>query len=246
MPRTGGLRISTPYDAQSGTELDALTAAHTYYHSILAHFAPYVGKRVVEIGAGVGTFSRVLLQQTQASELTLIEPARSLFPILKDRFADEPRVAVVQASAEHLPDSLVADSVALVNVLEHVGDDRECLRRVRRILAPAGTVLILVPALPFLFGTLDEAFGHYRRYTKPSLRQRVLEAGLRLVRLRYFNLPGVVAWFLAGRVLKRRTLRPQDVRFFERWGAPWISRLERRWEPPLGQSLIAIARRDAR
>lgn len=55
--------------------------------------------------------------------------------------------------------------------------------------------------------------------------------------------PGVVAWFIAGRMLKRRTLQPQDIRLFERSGARWISRLERRWEPPLGQSLVAVARR---
>jgi SAM-dependent methyltransferase len=239
----GHVRTSTPCDIRSGTELDALAVAHTYYHSILTHFAPYVGKRIVEVGAGVGTFSHVLLQHTDASDLTLIEPADNLFSILKDRFSGETRVKMVHTSAEDLPGSLVADSVVLVNVLEHVADDRACLQQVHRILAPEGALLIFVPALPFLFGTLDEHFGHHRRYTKPSLGQRLLEAGFRLLHLRYFNLPGVVTWFVAGRVLKRRTLQRQDVGLYERWVAPWISRLERRWEPPIGQSLLAVARR---
>jgi len=224
-----------------GTELDALAVAHNYYRSILAYFAPYVGKRVVEVGAGIGTFSDFLLKHTEASELTLIEPADNLFPVLQDRFSGEKRVKTMHAYVEDLPRSLAADSVVLVNVLEHVADDEAFLKAIHRILVPEGTLLIFVPALPCLFGTLDAHFGHHRRYTKPSLRQRVLKAGLRLVRLRYYNSPGVVTWFLAGRVLKRRTLGPRDVGCYDRWMVPWISRLERWCEPPVGQSLIAIA-----
>ncbi len=218
-----------------------MTLAHNYYRSILTHFAPYVGKRVVEVGAGIGTFSDCLLKGSDASELTLIEPADHLFSVLRDRFSSQTRVNTLHAHIEDLPRSVHADSVVLVNVLEHVEDEGALLRAVHRILVPNGALLILVPALPCLFGTLDESFGHHRRYTKPALCRRVLGAGLRMVRLRYFNFPGVVSWFLAGRVLRRRTLRPQEVRLYERWIIPWVSRLERRWEPPVGQSLIAIA-----
>ncbi len=237
----GGLSIPPLLDKRSGAELDALTLAHNYYRSILTHFAPYVGKRTVEVGAGIGTFSDFLLKYTEVSELTLVEPADDLFQVLKNRFPGETHVKVVHAHVEDLPGSLAADSVVLVNVLEHVEDERALLQAIHKILRPEGALLVVVPALPRLFGTLDESFGHYRRYTKPALGESVLRAGLQLVRLRYFNFPGVATWFLAGRVLKRRTLHPQDIRLYERWVVPWISRLERRWEPPIGQSLIAIA-----
>jgi hypothetical protein len=61
--------------------------------------------------------------------------------------------------------------------------------------------------------------------------------------LSYFNLPGTLGWFLTGRVLRRRTLKPRHVRLYDRWVIPWLSRLEERWTPPLGQSLMAIARK---
>jgi len=114
----GCLSTSPLLDKRSGTELDALTLAHNYYRSILTHLAPYVGKRTVEVGAGIGTFSDILLKYTEASELTLVEPADDLFQVLKNRFPGETRAEVVHTHVEDLPGSLAADSVVLVNVLE--------------------------------------------------------------------------------------------------------------------------------
>jgi|SRR5579864_284707 len=224
-----------------GTELDALAVARNYYRAILAYFTPYVGRRVVEVGAGIGTFSDFLLKCTKVTELTLIEPSDTLFPVLQHRFSGETRVKIMHSYGEHLSGSVAADSVVLVNVLEHVADDSALLRVAHSALVPGGSLLVFVPAVPCLFGTLDKHFGHCRRYTKALLSQRVLKAGLRLVRLRYFNFPGVVTWFLASRVLKRRALGHLDVWLYDRWMVPLISKLERWQEPPVGQSLIAIA-----
>jgi hypothetical protein len=127
--------------------------------------------------------------------------------------------------------------------MEHVADDAEFLRSAFASLVPGGRIIIFVPALTFLYGTLDENFGHHRRYTKGGLAGKLTRHGFLLETLRYFNLPGVASWFLAGRVLRRRTLRASDVRFYDRWIVPWLSKLERMWEPPLGQNLLAIARR---
>src|SRR5579864_3975983 len=97
----------------SGTELDALGAARNYYQSILAYFSPYVGKRVVEVGAGIGTFSDCLLNCAKVTELTLIEPSDTLFPILRQRFAGETRVKTVHSYLEHLSGAPAADSIVL-------------------------------------------------------------------------------------------------------------------------------------
>ena len=73
------------------------------------------------------------------------------------------------------------------------------------------------------------------------LSARLAEAGFRNARLRWFNLPGVAAWFLAARVLGQRTIHPAAMALYDRLIIPWVARLERRWEPPAGQSLIAVA-----
>jgi SAM-dependent methyltransferase len=229
--------------AYSGTELHAFTEADNYYRWILSEFAPYLRERIIEVGAGIGTFSEFLLHGTNASELILTEPAENLFPLLQQRFSGESHVKLVHGYLGDLARSLSADSVVLVNVLEHIKDDTALLQTIHQILTPDGTILLFVPAVPRLYGTLDKALGHYRRYTKSSLISKLQKVGYGIVRLRYLNFPGMAVWFLAGKVLRRQTLQTRDVRLYDRWVVSWLSRLERLWEPPIGQSLIAIARK---
>ena len=229
--------------AYVGTELNALAEASNYYRWVIRRFAPFLGKRVIEIGAGIGTFSQSILTHTTVSELVTVEPGDNLFPLLQQRFAAEPRARVIHGYFHDLAPSISADSVILVNVLEHIAEDEALLNDVHEVLTPGGTLLLLVPALSVLYGSLDVAFGHYRRYSKPSLAGRLQQAGFQILSLSYFNLPGILGWFLTGRVLRRRTLKPQHVRLYDRWVIPWLSRLEAHWAPPVGQSLMAIARK---
>ena len=139
--------------------------------------------------------------------------------------------------------TLRADTIIAVNVLEHVEKDLEFLRAAHTGLVPGGKLLILVPALPAIFGSLDRAFDHYRRYTRPVLRSALVKAGFEIDDLYYLNGIGVAAWFVAGRVLGRTTLGRNQVRFYDRWVIPWLSRVEKIIHPPVGQSLFLIARR---
>ena len=236
----GTIKTSFKY---ASNELEALAEAKNYYQWIVAHFARYIGKRVVEVGAGIGNFSDFLLQSNALSQLILVEPAENLVPQLQERFSKDDRVEVIHGYLESLDESLLVDSVILVNVLEHVEDDLGALRRIREILPPEGRLLLFVPALPFLFNSLDDSFEHVRRYTKPLLGARLRETGYRIEVLRYLNLPGVCSWFLTGKILRAKTLRPWPVRIYDRWFIPWVSRLERYWEPPVGSSLIAVVKK---
>lgn len=228
----------------SGEELDALEGARNYHRWIAGRFAPYLGRRIVEVGAGIGTFAEHLLQAAPQAELTLVEPAGNNYPHLAARFADRPRVRTVQGYLDDVAQPESADALVAVNVMEHVHDDAGFLRTAHRLLAPGGHALVFVPALPALYGTLDEAFEHVRRYTRDELDGKLRAAGLRPLRVRYTNLPGVAAWWLSGKVLRRRTLSARDARLYDRWVVPWVSALERVWTPPLGQSLVAVARKD--
>ena len=228
----------------SGEELDALAQARNYYGWIVRRFAPYLGRRIVEAGAGIGTFAEHLRAAAPDALLTLVEPAENNWPHLEGRFACR---AHVQTRRGYLCDAgapASTDTVVAVNVMEHVRDDAGFLADAHRLLSPAGHALLFVPALPFLYGSLDEAFEHFRRYTRPGLTRLLRGAGFTPLRVAYTNLPGVLAWYLSGRVLRRRTVSARDARLYDRWMIPWISRLERVWTPPLGQSLIAIARKE--
>lgn len=236
--------MSTPQPAPDypGTEFAALAHATNYYRWILAYFEPALGPTVVEVGAGVGLFADHLLRTGRVARLFCIEPARNLIPALRRRFAGRPEVEVIPGYLEDLgARRLHADAIVCVNVLEHAVDDIALLRAMRAQLAPGGRLCLFVPALPILMGSLDTAFGHRRRYTRRSLGTALHETGFTIRDLRYFNLPGVVTWALAGKVLRRPTLFPRDVLFFDRLVVPWWRRVEDRFSPPIGQSLLVIA-----
>ena len=229
--------------AYVSTELHALAEAKNYYRWVIRQFAPLIGKRVIEVGAGIGTFARSLLNHVHVSELVLVEPSDNLFPILQRRFTEERRVKIVHSYFQLIASPATADSIVLVNVLEHIAEDQAFLNDAYATLIPGGTLLLLVPALPRIYGSLDQAFGHYRRYTKTSLASKLHVAGFGIIRLAYVNLLGIAGWFFTGRVLRRMTLQSRYVRWYDQWVIPWLSRLEERWEPPCGQSLIVIARK---
>jgi SAM-dependent methyltransferase len=202
-----------------------------------------LGERIVEAGAGIGTVSELLLARAAPKQMLLIEPAANNIGELQRRFASDRRVRVYHGYLEDIGTGFEADSVVAVNVLEHVERPPEFLRAARQTLVPGGALLLLVPALPALYGSLDAAFEHYRRYTRSELAASLRDAGFKIETLHYLNFVGVAAWFAAGRVLRRRTLGRTQVRFYDRWVIPWLRRIESRVHPPIGQSLLAIARK---
>ena len=227
----------------SSDELDAMAAADTYYRWILSRFRSRLTGTVLELGAGLGTFSGRMLD-AGIEHLILVEPATTLCERVRRRFAGDSRVEVWHGALSDVRDRArlrSIRSIVAVNVLEHIRDDAGTLRIARDVLAPGGAVLLFVPALPALYGALDEAFGHVRRYTRSGLGRLLNTSGFRVDDVRYMNALGVGPWFVAGRVLRRRRLSRAMVRLADRTVVPLAWRLERVVTPPFGQSVIAIA-----
>ena len=108
------------------------------------------------------------------------------------------------------------DSVVCLNVLEHVDDDLQGLRNIHSALKPGGRAIILVPHGQEIFGTLDVALGHYRRYKHAELQERMESTGFRVDRILEFNRISRPGWYVTGRILKRTTLSPFQLKLFDR------------------------------
>ncbi|HUO34599.1 MAG TPA: class I SAM-dependent methyltransferase [Candidatus Acidoferrum sp.] len=234
-----------PQFIYSGDELDAMEEARRYHRWILSYFQPYLGQRILEVGAGTGAIASFLMEAAPYSELFLFEPAANLFPALAQRYRSDTRVRTFHTALNAGAASLAPDTVVMVNVLEHIGDDEGCLRDAYSCLSPGGYLLLLVPALQALYGALDRAFEHFRRYRRDEIERKLESAGFRTVEIRYFNFAGVAAWFFSSRILRRTTVPARDVRFYDRWIVPPLSWLERKWKPPVGQSVLAVAQKPA-
>ena len=230
-----------------GKDLEAMSFAVNYHRWILASFAPYLGTRVVEVGAGTGSFSELLCERRPQS-LSLVEPSSSMFAQLSEHARERfgavdlqlynetfDRVAA-QIRARQQPDSIV-----YVNVLEHTADDEREIRLMAETLGPGGRAFIFVPALSWLYGSFDREINHYRRYSRGDLEGKCRAAGFRILLSRYFDLFGVLPWWLKYRLLKSRKLEPGAVRFYDQAVVPIAKRIESTFAPPLGKNLLLVA-----
>jgi len=207
-------------------------------------FARFVGGTVVEIGAGIGTFTGRLLKGG-AERLLAIEPDPGCAEVLEARFASDPRVACAR---ELLPDapSLArrageVDLVVCQNVLEHIEDHAAAVVSMAAALRPGGRLALLVPAHPRLYGSLDLAYGHWRRYTPSMVRELLDHAGLETDDLHHFNALGIPGWWAKGRG-RSTQIGPAALRAYEVLLAGW-RHVEAHGRPPAGLTLVGIGRK---
>lgn len=226
-----------------GRDLEAMSCAGNYHDWICDDLRPWFGANVAEIGAGVGHFSRRVLADGGVTRLTAFEPSANMFPLLRAALEGESRATTINRFFGEHPAQESFDSVLYVNVLEHVEDDAAELAVARARLKPGGHVMIFVPALPWLYGALDAEVGHVRRYLKRDLVERVRQAGFSIVTARYFDIAGVLPWYLHC-VLLKNSLSPGSVSLYDKCVIPVMRRIERLITPPIGKNLLLIGRKD--
>lgn len=234
----------TTVDENIHEDLARLARARRLCDWMFDQFADAVAGRVVEIGAGIGTFTERILAQ-DVEEVVLIEPEASCATTLRDRFALEPRVRI---ACEGLPESEVLagspwtfDFILCQNVLEHVDDHASAVAAMASSLRVGGQLTLLVPAHPQLFGTLDHTYGHHRRYTRQLLTDVVEGAGLEVLDLYSFNALGIMGWWTKNRSAPAR-IGTASLRLYDAVLPVWRP-LESRLTLPWGLSYILHAQR---
>jgi SAM-dependent methyltransferase len=161
-----------------------------------------LGHRVIDAGAGVGLFTRILSEDGR--RVVALEGDPELLVSLRSRVASWGEVYSCDlAATSGLPSFDACDSAICINVAEHIRDDRRALVNLRQRVVPGGRLVILVPAHPWLYNELDRAIGHYRRYTRESLERLVAESGWKLESTNYFNALSILPWFVTGSIFRR-------------------------------------------
>jgi SAM-dependent methyltransferase len=219
--------------------LEDLATAHRYRGYLHGLLAPYLGRSVLEVEAGLGDFAARLLDRDR---LVVNDNDPICVRALDERFGDRPGVEVLPADVLQLKVEPPVDSVVALNVLERLGDDVAGLRAMAGAAVPGGRVLLVAAAYPSLAGAYDHALGDRRRYTPESLRAAVQAAGLVPEVVRPVNLLGGLAWWAAVRVGRQARPTPTLVGLYDRLVVPAERALERRLQPGFGQSILCVAR----
>jgi glycosyltransferase involved in cell wall biosynthesis len=237
-------RWEAPQDDIGAKTLRRMARLEAYNRWLHDRFDAYLGRRILEVGAGVGNQTRYFADRERVvasdiephytAELSGKFDRRSNLRVASFRFplTDTDRADV---ASEHL------DTIVCLNVLEHIEDDRSTLKDFAAVLPSGGHLVLLVPAMKALYGTLDVHLHHFRRYEREPLRQLLSETGFEIDTLRYMNRVAVFGWWLSSRVLKRKVLPRGQLAAF-RVVMPLL-KLEENSSPSFGLSLLALARK---
>jgi len=227
-------------DSLRNFEFSALSEASNYRKAIIEQFTNFLSGRVLEIGVGVGQITESLYTIESIDELVGIEPDPGFHNSFKARL---PAVQLYPGTTQDLHQDESFDGIVMVNVLEHIEDDAgELLRLHKHLKARSGYLCIFVPARNEIYSELDLIFGHFRRYHKNELRQKLLKSGFEIKHIKYFYLIGYFLWAVNFRLLKQTKFRSGHVSFFDKKIFPLVNWLESKISaPPIGQSLIASA-----
>ena len=184
-------------------------STHWWYRARRDILADYLGRygglpadaRILEIGCGTG-HNLPMLARFGAVDAIEIDPAARA--IASERLGRP----VGDAPLPALPgvERRAYDLVAVLDVVEHIEDDVAALNAMAKCLKPGGKILIAVPAHPWMWSAHDVVNHHHRRYTKATLRKAIASAGLKPVKLRWFNsllFPLAAAARIAGKVTGR-------------------------------------------
>lgn len=230
---------------RAATEFCDITLSN-YNKWLFSMIDPHLGKKVFELGAGTGRFTRLLLKKN-LEQLLLLESSPLFYNEILKITQGCQGIITANSDIEHFNDSDLFesfDSIICIQVLEHIKDDVAAIMKAITYLRPGGKFICQVPAMKWLFGHWDRQIGHFRRYTKSDMIRIAESTGLTICESYYFNMVGIFGWWLNFCARKKdfrvnsesRQLNTQGA-CFDKWVVPIVSRLESFLRPPVGIGL---------
>jgi len=221
----------------SGTDnLEIMTEARNYNSFLSKLVNKYCdkGKNIVDFGAGIGTFSAPLNDGNK--NVIAVEPDESQ------------RQRLTSLGISNVPDINMiedgwADVIYSINVLEHIEDDEAAIRSINSKLKPSGKAFIYVPAFQVIYSSMDKKVGHFRRYRRHDLTDKMTRAGMDILEAHYADSLG----FIASLIFKymgndNGSLNKTSLILFDRFIFPISRILDLLTSTWFGKNLIVVAK----
>jgi SAM-dependent methyltransferase len=238
--------FSPDYSSTGDTTLGLLDGAENFTEWMYSHVKPHLKGTILEIGSGSGTYSKKIIKDFPKNTIVLSDIDPGYIQRLSRDFT-APNIRVGKLNLE-VPEDFsllpsLADSAFALNVLEHVEQDTLALNNIYNNLNPGGVMVMLVPAHMFLYNRIDKSIGHFRRYSKKMIHEKIAETPFTLEKLYYFNALSMAGWYLNGNILKKEVVDDGLLSVFDRL-VPLIRRFEKHiMREKIGISLIALLRK---
>lgn len=167
-------------------------------------YEKYVGKKILDIGGGIGTAISFYINNDRTVLST--ELFDDNVKIMNEKFKSYKNFKAIKSDivCDNLNQYGKFDTIIMINVLEHIEDDINILQKLKNLLTEDGKIIICVPAMKFLYCYMDKNVGHYRRYAKKELQKKATEVGLNIVEDKYMNFFGIIPYYIKGKFGKNK------------------------------------------
>jgi SAM-dependent methyltransferase len=232
-----------PKDPLSAS-IGILEATKNYNRWIFDNIKNFIGQNVLEIGCGTGNITDYILEKDR--NITGIEIDHAFACHAGKKYKGNKSVKIIHGDFLKMKNIKKNhyDTVVTLNVLEHIKNDSLAISKMRASLKKGGTAVMLVPAMHFAYGALDKELGHFRRYEKKDMEKLYAGCGFKIERIFYMNFFGAFAWAFNSRLLGRKDFPQNQPVLFDRFFVPVLKPLEKLIPPFMGQSLIAVGKKN--
>jgi SAM-dependent methyltransferase len=239
----------------SGHEnLEIVSQNNRFNNWIYDEILPGLKGDILEVGSGIGTFSEKIIRDFPLSHITLTDISLAYVKRLEKRFSksnnnndDNNNISICKLDLNCKEDYDKIgyerfDSIIAINVLEHVENDIYALQQLHKLLKNGGMLIILVPCHKFLYNIIDKKIGHLRRYSKKDLEFKITKTRFNVERMFYFNMLGIIGWYVNGNLAKSPKINRNASELFGRI-VPLLKYAEKMTAKKIGLSIICYLKK---
>ncbi len=223
------------------TSAEQMQKATNYNQWTFDQFRKYIHGEVLEVGCGVGSFTKLIIEQSDFDSLYCIDISRPAIDLMNSKNLG-PKIRIECIDLVNVDGKF--DFIVCMNVMEHVENDKLFFNRLLSLLKHGGVLFHLVPSHKFLYSNFDVAAGHYKRYSKDMMNSFDLSPEITLIKQYYFNLIGAMGYWVVYKTLKSGNINDTEgeIGMFDKYIVPFAKTFLP-LSTPFGISLISIYRK---
>jgi len=235
-------------DPEGQDTLEVIAKADRFNKWMFETILPFCAGSILEVGSGIGNISHFFLES--GLRITLSDIRSHYCDVLKNTFSGAKtleEILLINLADRDFENTYVKyretfNTVFALNVVEHIQDDRSAIRNCRFLLKKGGKLIILVPAYQMLFNNFDMELGHFRRYTKHSLKSLFVENEFEVIHSQYFNMIGILGWFVSGKLMGKKSIPKGQMGLYNKL-VPVFRIMDKITFQRIGLSVIAVGRK---
>ena len=221
--------------------LESMNQAVWYNQWILNKIVKYLKNDILEVGCGIGNFTNSLIKYGKIWSIDIDQ--HLIKKTVKKRYKKRLKVGLgnIEKGKYYLKNKKF-DTIVCFNVLEHIKNDENAVENLNKLLKKRGILLLVLPAHPKIYGSLDKHVGHFRRYEMNKLLSLLKSHNFDIILSKRINIIGALGWWFSGKVLKNTFVDLDKLSFFNKI-APFVLPIEDIIGTPIGISILVVAQK---